>query len=65
MDVTFDEEKKWFRMERGAISVVSNLGEQVCELPIPQSSQLELASGDEVQIRIAMQSFCLPIRSPC
>ncbi len=58
VDVSFDEEKKWFRMERGAISVVSNLGEQVCELPIPQSSQLELASGDEVQI--ASNAIILP-----
>lgn len=56
--VSFDEQKKWFRMERGTISVVCNLATQTCNLPIPQSSSLELASRDEVQI--AANAISLP-----
>jgi maltooligosyltrehalose trehalohydrolase len=56
--VSFDEQKKWFRMERGTISLVCNLGAQTCDLPNPQSSSLELASRDEVQI--AANAISLP-----
>jgi maltooligosyltrehalose trehalohydrolase len=48
--VTFDEEKKWLRIERGTISALCNLGAHDCTFPVPQSSLLELASPRTLQI---------------
>lgn len=50
MRVTFDEEEKWLRIERGTISVLCNLGTQDCFFPVPQSSSMELASRRPLQI---------------
>lgn len=48
--VTFDEDKKWMRMERGDITVLCNLGTDDCSFPVPQSSFLEMASRKTLQI---------------
>jgi len=42
--VTFDEEKKWLRMERGEIRVFVNLGAETCAFLVPPSASIELAS---------------------
>jgi maltooligosyltrehalose trehalohydrolase len=59
--VTFDQEKKWLRIERGAITVLCNLGTQDCTFPVPQSSSLELASHRTPQI--ADNAISLPADS--
>jgi maltooligosyltrehalose trehalohydrolase len=56
--VTFDEEKKWLRIDRGTISVLCNLGTQVLSVPVPQSASIEMASDDA--IRIDLNSISLP-----
>ncbi|HTW82362.1 MAG TPA: malto-oligosyltrehalose trehalohydrolase [Terracidiphilus sp.] len=48
--VEFDEEKRWLRIERGTISVLSNLGTQEIALQVPLSSTIELATHDTVRI---------------
>ena len=48
--VTFDEPKKWFRFERGAISVLCNLGKQNIAFSIPPSASVVLASRSSIQI---------------
>jgi len=42
--VAFDEVEKWLRMERGAISMICNIGPEDRSFPIPQASILELTS---------------------
>ena len=48
--VTFSEEEGWLRMERGNITVLSNLGAAERIFPVPQSSVLELTSHKAVRI---------------
>jgi maltooligosyltrehalose trehalohydrolase len=48
--VTFDEEKKWLRIERGAIAVICNLGAADISFPVPQSCLLELVSPATIEI---------------
>jgi maltooligosyltrehalose trehalohydrolase len=48
--VTFDEEKKWLRVDRGTIGVLCNLGAQDCFFPVPQSSSPELVSPSTIRI---------------
>src|SRR5580692_8747299 len=56
--VMFDEEAGWLRMERGTISVFSNLGAAEKTFEVPQSSILELASHNT--IRIVENTISLP-----
>jgi maltooligosyltrehalose trehalohydrolase len=56
--VTFDDEEGWLRMERGTITVLTNLGVAEKTLEAPQSSVLELASHKT--IRIVEGSISLP-----
>ena len=44
VQVIFDEEKQWIRVERGTVTIVCNLGAQNCSLPVSPASSLELAS---------------------
>jgi maltooligosyltrehalose trehalohydrolase len=46
--VSFDEDKKWLVMERGAVTVMSNLGTEPVELDNPQRLALALASRADV-----------------
>jgi maltooligosyltrehalose trehalohydrolase len=55
---TFDEEAGWLRVERGTVTVLSNLGPAEKIFPVPQSSFLELASHQS--IRIAGSAVTLP-----
>jgi maltooligosyltrehalose trehalohydrolase len=48
--VTFDEEAGWLRVERGATTVLSNLGAAEKTFQVPQSSFLELASHKTIHI---------------
>jgi len=48
--VTFDEEAGWLRVERGTVTVLSNLGAAEKTFPVPQSSFLELASNKSIRI---------------
>jgi maltooligosyltrehalose trehalohydrolase len=48
--VSFDEERSWLRMERGAISVLCNLGSEDYPFGVPPSSSLELASKSAVRM---------------
>jgi maltooligosyltrehalose trehalohydrolase len=56
--VTFDENKKWLRVDRGSTSLLCNLGAQEYTFPIHQSSSLALASRKTIQI--ADRSVSLP-----
>jgi maltooligosyltrehalose trehalohydrolase len=49
--VTFDEEKKWLRMERGTMAVLCNLGAQNCSFLVPPQASLELASCEGTQLK--------------
>ncbi len=48
--VTFDEERKWLRIDRGTMTILCNLGAQGCSFPIPQSSSVELASRGAIRV---------------
>ncbi len=48
--VWFDEEKKWLVMERGAVTVMCNLGAQGVELENPKRLPLLLASRADVEV---------------
>jgi maltooligosyltrehalose trehalohydrolase len=48
--VSFDEGKKWLRMDRGTISVLCNLGTEDNAFPVPQSASIALASRRTIQI---------------
>jgi len=43
--VTYDEQKKWLRMERGTISVICNVGEADHSFPVPRGAELLLSSS--------------------
>jgi maltooligosyltrehalose trehalohydrolase len=47
--VTFDEEKNWLVMERGAVMVVCNLGEERMEFENPTHLSLVMASRADVK----------------
>jgi maltooligosyltrehalose trehalohydrolase len=47
--VTFDEEKNWLVMERGAVTVVCNLGEERMEFENPKHLPLVMASRADVK----------------
>lgn len=59
--VTFDEDRKWLRMERGAITALCNLGLDECALPVSPSSILELSSS--ASIRLHQSQIHLPVNS--
>jgi maltooligosyltrehalose trehalohydrolase len=48
--VSFDEEKHWLVMERGAVTVMSNLGTELVELRNPKRLPLLLASRADVEV---------------
>ncbi len=48
--VTYDEQAKWLRMDRGAISVIFNLGEHDHEFPAPHGHEVVLASRRMPQV---------------
>jgi maltooligosyltrehalose trehalohydrolase len=47
--VTFDEEKNWLVMERGAVTVVCNLGEERLDFENPKHLPLVMASNKDVK----------------
>jgi maltooligosyltrehalose trehalohydrolase len=47
--VAFDETEKWFTIERGAILIICNLGEQKRSFPITASGRVVLASRNPVE----------------
>jgi maltooligosyltrehalose trehalohydrolase len=47
--VTFDEEKSWLVMERGAVTVVCNLGAERMEFENPKRLPLVMASRGDVK----------------
>jgi maltooligosyltrehalose trehalohydrolase len=64
--VSFDEDKKWMVMERGAVTVMSNLGVEPVELDNPQRLALALASRPDVEAmegRIVLPSNTLAVLS--
>lgn len=56
--VAYDEQEKWIRMERGAVSVFCNLGESTRSFRVPEGSQLILAS--RAALEISGGSIALP-----
>jgi maltooligosyltrehalose trehalohydrolase len=48
--VTYDEQAKWVRMERGTITVICNLGEREKLFTVLQSSSVVLASRSKIEI---------------
>ena len=48
--VSFDEEQKWLRMERGNLTVICNLGAAERSFAVAQSSSLELASKNAIRL---------------
>ncbi len=49
--VQFDEDKRWLVMERGAMTVVCNLGSELIEFENPSRIPLVMASSPEVKVR--------------
>jgi maltooligosyltrehalose trehalohydrolase len=49
-EVSFDEEKRWLVMTRGAVIVMCNFGEGVVELNLPKPFPLLLGSRPDVEI---------------
>jgi maltooligosyltrehalose trehalohydrolase len=49
--VTYDEAAKWIRIQRGAISVICNLGVQQHSFSVLQSSIMLLASSNEINMK--------------
>jgi maltooligosyltrehalose trehalohydrolase len=47
--VSFDEDKRWLVMERGAVTVVCNLGEERMEFENPKNLPLAMASRADVK----------------
>jgi maltooligosyltrehalose trehalohydrolase len=47
--VTFDEQAKWLRMERGTVTVICNLGDREQVFAIPQQSRVVMASHSAIQ----------------
>jgi maltooligosyltrehalose trehalohydrolase len=48
--VSYNEEEKWLRMERGSIMVLCNLNDSGCSFTVDEASQLLLASRSEVTV---------------
>ncbi len=48
--VSFDEQEKWLRMDRGAVAVVCNLGKANRRFSMPHASRVILASGAGLQV---------------
>jgi maltooligosyltrehalose trehalohydrolase len=48
--VFYDQQEKWFRMERGSISVICNLGEAEHTFRVPEGSRVLLASSEAVSL---------------
>ena len=48
--VTFSEEQKWLRVDRGKVSIFANLGKSPAKFPISQYHRLVLASSSEAQL---------------
>jgi maltooligosyltrehalose trehalohydrolase len=59
--VTFDEQAKWLRMERGPIAVICNLGDRHQLLTVSESTRLLLASP--VSIEVSQNKLDLPPNS--
>lgn len=56
--VRFDEEKKWFAVERGAVSIVCNLASQPQVVPISTGTQnILLASEAQIEIQTGVVSL--------
>jgi maltooligosyltrehalose trehalohydrolase len=49
--VSFDEEKRWLVMERGAVTVMGNLGTESVELSNPRGLPMLLASRADVEVK--------------
>jgi maltooligosyltrehalose trehalohydrolase len=56
--VSYCEEEKWLRMERGSIMVLCNLNDSGCSFTVDEASQLLLASRSELTVNEA--SVTLP-----
>ena len=48
--VFYDQQEKWFRMERGSISVICNLGDAEHTFRVPEGSRALLASSEAVSM---------------
>jgi len=48
---TFDEKRRWLMFERGAVTVMCNLGSEKVEIPHSRRGQLLLASKVEVEVK--------------
>ena len=44
LQVTFSEENKWLRMNRGELCILTNLGKEAQHFPVGEEFRLELAS---------------------
>ena len=47
---TFDDQKNWFRIDRGSISVICNLGSAKYAARVSPDTTIELASHEEIQL---------------
>ncbi|HUN86736.1 MAG TPA: malto-oligosyltrehalose trehalohydrolase [Terracidiphilus sp.] len=50
---SFDEEQRWFSMERGNVTLIFNLSDQAGRFPLPGSSRMILSSPAEVHTETA------------
>jgi maltooligosyltrehalose trehalohydrolase len=48
--VTFDDQAKWLRMERGAVAVICNLSDREQNLAVSQGRRVVLASQDTIHL---------------
>jgi maltooligosyltrehalose trehalohydrolase len=57
LHVTFEEQAKWLRMERGTVTVICNLGEREQVFRVAEASRVVIASQSTIQViqnRLAM-----------
>jgi hypothetical protein len=51
--VSYNQQAMWLSMDRGSIAVLCNLAESEQSLPLPSSSELVLASSNDIRIEDA------------
>ena len=63
VEVSYDEEQRWIVINRGAISVAVNLGEQTRVLPIRTDGPSKLLMASDERIKLDTGGIELPADS--
>ena len=58
LDVHWNDEKRWLRLERGLVTIIANLGSELVEFDVTADYRLALAS--DAAVTLASNSVCIP-----